>query len=185
MRIRATHLVLPSYLLATVLFTWPVILTFGHSVPSSRVLFDTRAQAFILGWDWHALRTNPAGLFNPPIFHPETNTLTYMDHLLGQALLSSPFLALSDSVAPAYNFLIFLSFVVSAWAVYRLARFLNVSRPAAYIAGLLFAFSPYRFTNIDQLNLLQTEFFPLGVWLALRFLQRYRTRDLARLAGVC
>src|SRR5436190_19413168 len=101
MRIRATHFVLPSYLLASILFTWPVIERSARAVPSSGIVFDNRAPAFILGWDWHALRTNWPGLFNPPIFHPEPNTLTYMDQLLRETLVAAPVLASSDSVAPA------------------------------------------------------------------------------------
>jgi len=140
-------------------------------------------QAFLLGWDWRALHTGPLAVFNAPIFHPEPNTLTYMDHLLGETFLSSPVLAIFRSIPAAYNFLFLFSFVVSAWAVYRLARFCGASRPGSYLAGFLYAFSPYRFANLDLLNQLQTEFLPLGILFAAKFLRKYRARDLAALAG--
>ena len=178
-----TGLVLPSYLLAAILFTWPLVRHFASAIPSSRFTFDPCMQAFILGWDWHSLIKRPLGLFNAPIFFPEPNTLTYMDHMLGETLTAAPVLAVSRSAAGAYNFLVILSFVVSAWAVYRLARLCGASRPGAYLAGFLFAFSPYRFANLNLLNQLQTQFLPLGILFALRFMQRYRVRDLAALAG--
>ncbi|HEY2923929.1 MAG TPA: hypothetical protein VGJ98_03060 [Candidatus Eisenbacteria bacterium] len=179
----ATYLVLPSYLIATVLFTWPLILNVTSAIPFGHGASDSLIQAFLLGWDWHAITTHPLGVFNAPIFFPEPNTLTYMDHLLGETLLAAPILAMTRSIPTAYNFLVLFSFVASAWAVYRLARFCGASRPGAYLAGFLYAFSPYRFANLDQLNQLQTEFLPLGILFGLKFLQRYRVRDLAALAG--
>lgn len=183
-RLRASLTVLPLYALATVLFTWPLVRECGHAIPSTIVLVDARFQAFLLGWDWQALRTNPLGIFNPPIFHPETNTLAYMDHMIGETIFAAPFLAMSRSVAPGYNALVIFSFIASAWATYRLARILDVSRPAAFLAGFVFAFSPYRFGNIDQLNQLHTEFLPLALFFAIRYLRHYRARDLAGL-GAC
>ncbi len=118
MRVRATLLVVPAYLLGAVLFTWPLLLAWGRAIPTTGILLDARMQAFLLGWDWHALRTAPLALFHPPIFHPERNVLTYMDHMLGETLVASPWLALSGSVAPAYNALVWFSFAASGWAVY-------------------------------------------------------------------
>src|SRR6266446_428436 len=182
-RLRVTNLVLPGYLLAAVLFTWPLAANFTSAIPSSRVAFDPPMQAFLLGWDWHALLAHPLAVFNAPIFHPEPNTLTYMDHLLGETFLASPVLAMFRSIAAAYNFLVLFSFVVSAWAVYRLARLCGASQPGSCLAGFLYAFSPYRFANMDLLNQLQTEFLPLGILFAVKFLRKYRARDLAALAG--
>jgi len=140
-------------------------------------------QAFVLGWDWHALLTRPLQVFQAPIFYPEPNTLTYMDHLLGEAFLAAPILAAFHSVAAAYNALVLFSFAVSGWAVYRLARLCGASRAGSYLAGFLFAFGPYRFANLDLLNQLQTEFMPLGILFGLKFLRRRRARDFAGLMG--
>ena len=87
------------------------------------------------------------------------------------------------SAAAAYNFLFLLSFVLSGWAVYRLARLFPVSRPAAFLAGLLFAFSPYRLSNLDLLNQLQTQFLPLGLFFGIRYVRKARTRDLVGTMG--
>ena len=183
MRIRATHLVVPLYVVAAILYTWPVGRDFTTSIPAGGVFVDAPLQAFLLGWDGHALSHDPRHVFDPPIFYPERNTLTYMDHLIGETVLASPLLAWSPSVAPGYNFLLLFSFVVSAWAVYRLARLFAVSRPAAFLAGFLYAFSSFRFTNLDELNQLQTEFLPLALFFGTRFVRRARLRDFLGMAA--
>jgi hypothetical protein len=182
MRLRATHFVVPVYILAAVLYTWPTAREFSRSIPTSGTFVDAPFQAFLLGWDGQALARSPGHVFDPPIFYPEQNTLTYMDHLIGETVLASPFLLLFPSVAPAYNFLLLLSFVLSAWGAYRLARLLQVSRPAAFLAGFLYAFSFYRFANIDSLNQMQMQFFPIAIFFGIRFLRRGRTRDFLGVA---
>lgn len=183
MRIRVTYFIVPLYALAAMLYTWPMVRDFGTSVPAGGVFVDAPLQAFLLGWDGHALTHDPGHVFDPPIFYPERNTLTYMDHLIGEAALAGPLLVVSPSVAPAYNFLLLFSFVASAWAVYRLARLFAVSRPAAFLAGFLFAFSAFRFSNLDELNQLQTEFLPLALFFGIRFQRRARLRDFLGMAA--
>jgi hypothetical protein len=175
----ASLLVLPAYLLVTVVSLFPILERPGSAIPSSRAVFDPPLQAFLIGWDWYALTTDPASIFNAPIFHPEHRTLTYMDHMIGETLLASPVFAVHGSLAAAYNFLLFLSFPLSAWATYRLARLFRVSRLGAFLAGLIFAFSAYRFANLDLLNQLQTQFIPLGLFFWIRYLQRHKLRDAA------
>jgi len=182
MKLRATHLVLPAYVLVALAYTWPLVLHLGHAIPVTGLVVDARFQAFLLGWDWRALATHRP-VFDVPIFHPERNTLTYMDHLLGEAFLGAPVYALTRSVATAYDCVVLSTFVLGAWAAYRLARACGASRPAAWLAGFLYAFSPYHFSNIDQLNLLQVEVLPLALWFALRCLARGRWRDWAGLAA--
>ncbi|HTM00302.1 MAG TPA: hypothetical protein VL503_04145 [Candidatus Omnitrophota bacterium] len=151
----------------------------GDRIPSPHRLFDPPLQAFLIGWDWHALTTAPGTLFNPPIFHPETRTLTYMDSMIGETLLAAPVLAARGSIAAAYNFVLLASFALSAWGAYRLTRLFSVSRPGAFLAGLFFGFCPYRFANLDLLNQLQTQFLPWGIFFAVRLARRGRPRDAA------
>ena len=180
---RVTYPILPLYLVVTLAFTWPLVLHFGDSIPAIWTGFDPMVQAFLLGWDANALASHPARLFHPPIFYPERNTLTYMDHMIGESVVAAPAFLIGHSAAAAYNFLFLLSFVLSGWAVYRLARLFPVSRPAAFLAGLLFAFSPYRLSNLDLLNQLQTQFLPLGLFFGIRYVRKARTRDLVGTMG--
>src|SRR5688572_7443748 len=127
-RLRATYLVVPAYLLLTLILTWPLAREFGRSLPAVYGAGDALLQAFIIGWDFQALARNPLEIFNAPNFHPHVRTLTYMDHLIGPAVVAWPVHALTGRIAAAYNSLIVVSYVASAWAVYRLLRLESVSR---------------------------------------------------------
>ena len=177
----ATWLILPLYALLALALTLPVLPGFSTAIPSSGLAWDPSMQAFLLGWDVHAIRS-PSSLFDPPIFHPEPNTLTYMDSMIGEAVLAAPLVTLRG-VAAGYNFVFLLSFVLSGWGTYRLARMLGAPRFGAFLAGFLFAFCPYRFGNLDLLNQLQTQFLPIGLWFGIRFLRRHRVRDAIGTAG--
>src|SRR5215510_4270191 len=111
---------------ASIAFTWPAAKHFTQTVPTTPGSFDPPLQAFLLGWDWQALAGDFRSPFDAPIFYPERRTLTYMDHLIGEMVLASPLMTLS--VAGGYNFLMLMASILSAWAVYRLCRSLQVSR---------------------------------------------------------
>ncbi len=179
----ASFAVLPGFVLAGLAFTWPLAAHFTRSLPAVFDPVDPQIQFFILGWDLHRLATGLPGVFDAPIFHPEPLTLTYMDHLLGEALLAAPVAATAGLVA-AYNSLVLLSFALSGWAFYRLVRWLGVSRAGAFACGLLYVASPYRMSNLGNLNQLQTQLIPVALLFGLKFASRGRTRDLAWGAAV-
>ena len=77
-RIRVT-----VYALLLIAFTAPISLD-----PAGRVFTegpDTRLYRWTLGWDLHALKTDPLHIFNANIFYPEKKTLAYSEHLIGAA----------------------------------------------------------------------------------------------------
>ncbi len=176
--------VLPAYIALTLAALWPVVGRFGSAIPASVGPFDPPFQAFLIGWDWHALTTAPLRIFDAPIFHPEPRTLTYMDHMIGETLLASPILAAGGSLAAGYNFVLFVSYVLSAWGVYRLARLFGASRFGAFLAGMLFIFRPYRWANLDLLNQLQTQFLPWGLYCAIRYVRRKKLWDAAAVLAI-
>lgn len=177
MRGRPALFVVPAYLAATLLLTWPMARDFGQAVPAVFGENDPLLQSFLLGWVWQALPRGPVALFNAPIFHPHPLTLTYMDHMIGEALLGWPVLWMTERHAAAVNFVVLLSFVLSGWAVYRLLRGLGAGRAAGFIGGLLFAFGPYRICNLGNLNQLQTQFLPLALHFGLRWFRGRRLRN--------
>jgi hypothetical protein len=175
--------VLPAYALITIVWLWPVVARYSSSIPLSKTQFDPFLQTFLIGWDRMALATNPSRLFHPPIFFPEPRTLTYMDHMTGETILAWPLLRGWNSLPTAYNGLLLASFVLSAWATYRLARLLGIPRAGAVLSGAWFAFSSYRLAQIDLLNQLQTQFLPLGLLFLVRYLRRRKVRDAVGVVG--
>lgn len=174
---------MPTYFAAALAVTWPLARSFRTALPAVFNTIDPLLQAFVLGWDWHSFMTGLFGVFDAPIFHPERRTLAYMDHMLGEALVSGPVAWASGSLPAAYNTLVLLSFVASGWTAYRLARWLGGSRAGSFVCGFLYAFGAYRMSNLGNLNQLQTQFVPLALLFMLRFSATRRTRDLAAAFG--
>jgi hypothetical protein len=180
----ASLIVVPAYLALTLVLLAPLVAEFDRSIPAIFGALDPLLQSFLLGWNWRTLAADPGALVDLPIFHPHERALTYMDHLIGEAVLAWPIRALTGNGALAYNVLVVLSFVLSGWFTYRLARGLGFSRAASFIAGAAFALGPYRLCNLGNLNQLQTQFLPLGLHFAFRFYRGRRMRDLGAALGV-
>jgi hypothetical protein len=172
---RHSFLVASFYLAASLVLTWPLARNFGSHLPTVITPFDALLHVFLLGWGWHGLTTNPLEVFNAPIYHPEVRTLTYMDHMLGEAVLAGPIIEVFG-LGAAYNSLIIFSFVASGYFLYRLARLYGISPSGSCVAGFLFAFCPYRFGHIGCLNQSQTQFIPLGIYFAVSFIRTGSTR---------
>jgi hypothetical protein len=126
---------------------------------------------------FHKLGGDPRPLFSPNVFYPHQLTLTYSDSMLLPALTTVPFLVVGLHPVVAYNLVLVLSFVASALAMYLLAVHLTGSRPAAFVAGLLFGFHPFRFEHYSHFELQMTYCMPLALLALHRFLATARTRD--------
>jgi hypothetical protein len=70
----------------------------------------------------------------------------------------------------AYNLSLLMTFPLAAWGMYLLALRWTGRRDAALVAGLVFAFSPYRFAAISHLQLLTFQWLPY----VLLYLERAR-----------
>jgi hypothetical protein len=96
--------------------------------------------------------------------------------MIGQALVGLPVWLATGNPLLEYNLLVLLSYVLGATAAFAYARELGVGRAGAAAAGLVFAFTPYRFHSPLWLQVLFTPFVPLALLAWLRFV---RTRALA------
>ena len=72
----------------------------------------------------------------------------------------------------AYNVAFLLSFVLAGAGMFLLVRELTGSSEAAWIAGLIFAFSPARFGQIGHLQVLMSGWMPLSLWALHRFITK-------------
>jgi len=163
--------------LALLLFP-TVVWRLGDSFPGD--LGDPPSQAWILAWDVHALVTNPAHLYDGNIFYPFHDVLAYQDTLLGLLPVAAPLLLLTNNPVLAYNVLFLLSFALCAWGAYLLARRLVGDPRAAFLAGLVYGFSPYRMVHLYHLNLLCAMWIPF----ALLYWERVRSGHTRSWLGV-
>ena len=170
------------YMIATVVFTWPVAVSLGTRLAAPEGPGDPYLNLWILGWDLRTLTTHPTAildgtLFNANIFHPAAATLAYSDHLLPQAIALLPLYAATRDVVVCYNVLLLVSFLASGLAMHALARELGASRAAAVLAGLAWAFWPYRISHLIHLQLQALYFLPLVLLALHRTMARGRRRD--------
>jgi hypothetical protein len=142
----------------TVAMTWPQALQLGTHVYDSD---DPLLSIWRISWVAHILPASPLDLFNGNIFHPEPRTLAYSDAVLLEGLLGAPLIWLGVSQITTYNLLLLGSMAGSGWAMWRYALHMTGHHAAAMLAGIVFAFVPYRFDHYHHLELQATVFMPL------------------------
>jgi len=166
---------LAVYAAATIALTWPLGRRLGTAVPGD--LGDPLFSAWVLAWDATHLGR---GWWSANIFAPHPLALAYSEHLLPQALEIWPVYAATGNPILCYNLLFLSTFVLSAIAMFAFARDLTGDRSAAFVAGLAFAFTPYRIASIPHVQVLSAVWMPLVL---LGFRRYVVTRRLAPLAG--
>ena len=141
----------------TVAATWPQAVQPG-SVPPNQ---DAWLNMWRLAWIAHQLPRDPLHLFDANIHYPEPATLAYSDATLLQALLAAPFIWLGVPLPYVLTTLVMVSFVFAGVAAWALVRYLTGSSHAGLVAGVVFAFTSYRFDHYIHLELLWTGWMPL------------------------
>jgi len=139
---------------------------------------DTRLYLWTLGWDLHALKTNPLGIFDANIFFPETRTLAYSEHLIGAALLALPLSFLTSNLDLILNFVLLLATFLTALGCDRLARECGASTRGALLAGIVGAFAGPKLSRLSQAHLATLHFIPWALAFAIKYLREGRRRDL-------
>ena len=163
-----------TFVALTVLVTYPQVRGFGNSVPYHS---DPYFSMWRLGWVAHAIRTNPRGLFDANIFYPADNTLAFSDAMLLPGVALAPLFWAGVHPVIIYNAALFAAFALSGHAAFLLASRLTGSIPAAMVAGVIYAFAPYRFTHYMHLELQLVFWIPLALLLLHRLMADGRVRD--------
>ena len=174
-------LVIFSYLVISLVYAAPLVQSITSRVPVDDV--DPLFNSWVVARNGHVLVTDPVRLFSANMFYPYNNTLAYSDLMLPPSILMLPVNLLAPSPVVAYNLLIILSFVFSATAMYLLAKSVTGSAWAGFIAGVAYAFSTYRISQMGHLQLMMDGFLVLMLYFAHRYLDTNRLRFLV-LAGV-
>lgn len=173
-----------SRLLACVLFFVVVTCVFALPLslhPASEAIDlgpDTRLFLWTLGWNVHALVSDPLAIFDANIFFPESRTLAYSEHQIGSALIAAPVLALTDNPLLGMNLVVLLSCALSGIGAFFLGRELGLGWFGALVCGTVFALTPPRFFRIGQLHLATVQWIPFCLALLHRYARGGATRHL-------
>ncbi len=154
----------------TVVMTWPLAVNMTRSVPGDTG--DPLLNTWILAWDAHKiLEFDFKGFFNANIFFPYKNTLAYSEHLFGNMVFALPVLLISKNPVLAYNAVFLSGIFLSGLSMYLLALHLTKDRLAAFTAGVVYGFFPWRFVHLGHLQMQVAE------WIPLTFLYYDKFRD--------
>lgn len=164
----------------TAVMTWPWVLHLRNAVADRG---DPYMISWTLWWDYHQTFTNPLHLFDANVFYPYKYTLAFSENDYGLALLFFPLFALGVKALTVNAIATFLGFAFCAYGAFRLTRTLTRSVGAAWVAGVVFAFVPYRFQVLSHLHYLFAGWIPLLLEALLLF-ARAPTRKRAAWLGV-
>ncbi len=98
-----------------------------------------------------------------PIFDPTRGALAFSEHFLGLSPLSTPIQWITRDAVVTYNAIALLTFPLCGLAMFALAYRLTRSGAGAFLAGLAFAFAPYRFAGLPHLQMLASFWAPLAL----------------------
>ncbi len=161
------------FVVLTLAMTWPLALGLARDVPGD--LGDSLLNMWILGWGvenvpWVLTGQMRLGDFwDANIFHPEPLALSLSEHLFGQVIQILPVYYLTGNLILSYNLLFLSSFVLSGLGMYLLARDMLGEGPAAFIAGLIYAFVPLRIAQVAHIQSLSSQWMPLALYGFRRF----------------
>jgi hypothetical protein len=165
---RAWH-ALAAYVVLAIVATWPLAAGIGRDVAAD--LGDPVFVMWVLAWDCQQMLAILGGdvsrlftFFDANIFHPVPLTLAYSEHFIAQAVQILPVWALTGNPILCYNLLYLSTFVLSGLGAYLFVRELTGNPRAAFVAGVLFAFAPYRFPQSSHLQVMSAQWMPFALY---------------------
>jgi hypothetical protein len=173
-RRRETGIVGVVFAGVTVLMTWPQT---AHLLTGGRQHQDVYFNLWRLRWIAHALIAFPGRFFDGNIFYPERRTLTLSDAMPVEGLIGAPLLWAGLPPVLVHNLLLLGAIAGSGVAMFVFVRRLTRSAAAGVLAGIVFAFVPYRFEHYMHLELQWAMWTPLAFWALHRTFESGAIRD--------
>jgi hypothetical protein len=159
---------LACFIVLIVVMMWPQV---RHITDRATRHQDVYFNMWRLEWFAHALSTHPSHLLDGNIFYPETRTLTFSDAMIVEGTIAAPLIWIGLKPVLVHNLMMLGPIAVSALGIFMLVRYLTGSRGGAFLAGVVFAFAPYRFEHIMHMELQWT------MWMPWAFLALHKTLD--------
>jgi F5/8 type C domain-containing protein len=179
-RARPVLLAAAAYLLLTLAYLWPLPLHLSHGVPHD--LGDPLLNAWILWWSTKALPLS-SHWWNAPFFYPASGVFAFSEHLLGLFPIAAPLIALTHHPLLGYNVALLASYVFCGLGAYFLGYTLTSRHDAAFVAGLAFAFAPYRLAQLPHIQVLSAYWIPVSLAALHRYTAEPRRRWAVLAAG--
>ena len=146
------------FLLLAIIFTWPLAIRLSTGTSD---LGDPLLNTWIIDWDMYAATHSVSNIFQAPIFYPGKYPLAYSENLFGIAIVALPFYLAGCSPLVIYNIMFIAGFAFCGYGAWVLVRVATGSPYAALIAGILYAFVPFRFDHMPHLQIIWGGWLPL------------------------
>lgn len=160
MRARAWGASALIYTVLTAILGRQVLARVGTTIAND--VGDPLLTAAILHWNARHVPWSEAW-WQFPIFHPTRDTLAFSEHLLGLSVIASPIAWITGNPLTTYNVTTLLTFPLSGLAMYALVQRLTGHAGAAFLAGLAYAFAPYRISTLPHVQMLASFWAPLAL----------------------
>ena len=167
-----------GYLILALALTWPLARQLGSAIPGDS--FDGWQNLWNLWWmreAWLVRHISP--YFSDMLFAPTGADLRFQTMAPFNGLMFMN-VQTAAGLIPAYNAAVLFSFVAGGYGAFLLALYAlrgrasrGTSLAAAFIAGIVFAFSPYHFSHtLGHLQLISLQWIPFYVLYLVRGLDR-------------
>jgi hypothetical protein len=173
-------LVFLGYVMAAVLMTWPLVTQLStHAAGRGN-------DMWVSHWnDWWLRKALVEGLspyYTSYLFHPQGVSLLWHSFSWLNTGLWLPLQVFIGSLA-AHNVIILLTYVLGGYTAYLLSYEITGSRKASFVAGLVYAFFPYRHIHRNQIKFLSAQWVPLFALYLVRLTRRGRLGDGLKAGG--
>ncbi len=172
-----------AYLVAAVVFTWPLARHLGTHVWGDR--FDAWTTLWLLWFLHHLITVGPLSEVTELISYPVGYNLWSFGHMALQ-FFAVPIIALGFSVTAAYNLLGIGGLAATATAGHALGRGLSGSHVGGALAACVMAFTPllYGEFSVGSIELVAAFFIPLYVLAVVRLAEQPSLGRAAVVAAV-
>ena len=146
---------------------FPLSAQLSHALPNA---IDPLFYAWNLSHNADTAFKGFDALLNTNIFYPLTNTIAYSDTLWGQSIITNPVIWITHNPILAENIAIFLSFPLSAISMFLLSMYVTRNTSASFAAGVFYAFSFPRLSQIGHLPMISSQWLPIYILYLFKFL---------------
>lgn len=159
-----------AILLFTTVFFWPLITRIGTYSEGGDAMFN----AWTLARNHYCMLGQGCPNYTDGnIYFPNKDSMLFSETQLSTSFVSLPLHFIDQNPIFAYNIVTMVSFFLSAWFMYLLAKRLSGgNEPLSILAGLLFAFAPHRMAGIAHLQNLSIFCLPLAVLFILKYFEK-------------
>ena len=169
-----------AYLAVSLVIFYPVVTHPTSTVPGSGI--TPYQDMWMTWWSAYAVLSAHSGIYHTTLLSWPLGANLY-DYATAPILSLAfvPFLALGAAVE--YNIIFLVGFALSGICMYVLAEYLSSNKYAAFIAGLIFAFSSFHIAESSHLSMLFIGWLPISVFFLMRMM-RHEASQRANVAGL-